>query len=90
MNDFKKVKKLYIDDKLMRLKWLAGHNAKNSENASWVNEAAIYKHMLKVVAKAWWSVVRHRIDPTTNNNTLGLTNVGLVSTLISMMELNIS
>lgn len=71
MNNLRRVKKLTIDDKSIYHRWLACHIAEVGKNGSWVNGATIYKHSLKFTLKAWWLVVRQRIVPTTNDNTLG-------------------
>lgn len=76
INSLKGVKKLNMDDKLMNYRWLAGYIAENDENALLVNRESIYNHTLKFLAKAWWSMVKYNIVPTTNNNNLGATNVG--------------
>lgn len=41
------------------------------------------------ISKAWWSVVRHHIVPTTNDNTLGATNLYLVVSFMANIGMNI-
>ncbi|KAF3618316.1 hypothetical protein FXO38_33498 [Capsicum annuum] len=77
------------DDKMMHYRWLAGLIAKAGENSPSTNGTKIYKHTLKFTTKIWWLVFMHRIAPTTNGNTLGVTNYYLVAAFVLGVELNI-
>lgn len=55
----------------------------------WVNGEVIYKHILKFTTKCWWPIIKRRIGPTANNNTLSAINDCLVVTSILGVELSI-
>ena len=66
-------------------KWVAETIALEGENAPWVanSQQTITKASLKFAAKFWWAVVRSRLWPTTNDNTLHPTQAALVASIMA-------
>ncbi|MCE0481051.1 hypothetical protein HAX54_038448, partial [Datura stramonium] len=64
--------------------------AEDKEEVEWVTgRKSIYKVSLNFLAKSWWSIVRHRLAPTMDDNVLSAHRVALVACIMSEYLLNI-
>ncbi|MCE3215946.1 hypothetical protein HAX54_004149, partial [Datura stramonium] len=67
----KGVKKLRTENKLIHYRWMENIITEAKEDAKWVTSGKpIYKASFNFLAKSWWSIVRHRLAPTVNENVL--------------------
>lgn len=69
-------KKIGAEDQFIHFRWKVGFISSNEEEASWVvgelwiNSQQITKSILNFVAKAWWTLVRQILSPTSEDNVL--------------------
>ncbi|MCE0481296.1 hypothetical protein HAX54_038947, partial [Datura stramonium] len=71
MEAMKGIGKLSTEEKLIHFRWMANIIVEDKEEAEWVTSRnPIYKASLNFLARSWWSIVRHRLAPTVNDNVL--------------------
>lgn len=67
-----KTKQIGSDDKFTHIKWIVCFIIMAQEEAPWIVGLLLYitKSTLSFAAKAWWTLVQHRLGPTKGDNVL--------------------
>ncbi|MCD7452536.1 hypothetical protein HAX54_017365 [Datura stramonium] len=90
MEALKGIGKLSTEDKMLHFQWMANIIAEEKEGAKWVTGIKpIYKESLNFLAKSLWSIVRHHLAPTVNDNALSADRAALVECIMFEYLLNI-
>ncbi|MCD9642261.1 hypothetical protein HAX54_028952 [Datura stramonium] len=84
MGAMKGIRKLSTEDKMLHFQWMANIIAEDKERAERVTGIKpIYKASLNFMAISWWSIVRHCLVPTVNDNALSADKEALVACIMS-------